>query len=73
MSSTEMFDVLTGAASFSAMIAVPTGSSAVAPLSAERTRLNASDDSLAVSFSKVTLTVFAVSPAAKFRLPLVAT
>ena len=65
--------VATAAASFSAMIAVPTGSSVVAPLSADRTRLNASDDSGVLSLSRVTLTVLAVSPAAKLRLPLVAT
>jgi hypothetical protein len=71
MASTEMVEVLTCAASFSAMIAVPTGSSVVAPAIAERTRLNASDDSLAVSLGSVTLTVFAVSPGAKLTLPLV--
>ena len=71
-SSTEMFDVAPAAASFSQMTAVPVPSNVVAFTRPDSTRLKASESSNTASFNTVTFTVFAVSPAAKFNVPLTA-
>ncbi|EXI75121.1 MAG: hypothetical protein AW07_01356 [Candidatus Accumulibacter sp. SK-11] len=73
MSPADMPGAVSCAGLLRAMIAVPTGSSVVAPVNADKTRLNASDDAAACMPSSVTLTVFAVSPGANLRLPHVAT
>ncbi|MCY1179876.1 hypothetical protein D9M68_459630 [compost metagenome] len=64
----------TGVASFSWMMAVPTGSGAIAPpVRPETARLKLSEDSARASLVRLTLIVLAVSPIAKARLPLCAT